>query len=188
MSRVLTRPMASPSSEITGRRSTLCTALKRNASSIGVSGRTMTALASGTMTSAARTFRKSNNDYLGENQQAENVREVCHQQDGDEEPFRPFRQAIQAERSGPTLLYLVTKPHRIDREQPGFNAREKERDGPEQENDDAVDHVAVAPSPSCSGSRQAVFSSSISSIRFRPARRIVTASRGISKRVPEGGR
>ena len=52
MSSVLTRPIASPSSEMTGSRSTLCAALRRNASSIEVSGRDASRLsASGTMTS-----------------------------------------------------------------------------------------------------------------------------------------
>src|SRR5207237_7365302 len=82
-----------------------------------------------------------NDELFGEDEQAEDVGEVRHQQDGDEEALGAFRQPIEAQGGGPSPFHLVTQPDRIHREQAGFDTREEERDRPEQENGEAVDHV-----------------------------------------------
>src|SRR2546423_5193939 len=127
-------------------------------------------------------------EQFSEDQQAEDVGEVRDEENGDEQALRPFGEPIQAQRCRLSLFHLMAQPDRIDGEQPGLDPSEEKRDNPEKEDRESVNHGAVAPLPSCSGSRQAVFSRRISSIRFRPARRIVTASRGISKRGPDGGK
>src|SRR5205085_3497610 len=131
---------------------------------------------------------KGVDEQFRQEEQAENVREVGDEQNGDEKALGPFDEPIEPQGRPASLFHMVAQPHRVDREQTRFDAREEKRDRPEQENREAVNHGPVAPLSSCSGSRQAVFSRRISSIRFRPARRTVMASRGISKRVPEGGK
>ncbi len=43
------------------------------------------------------------------------------------------------------LFDVMAQPHRIDREQSGLDPREEERDRPEAENGESVDHDSVAP-------------------------------------------
>src|SRR5439155_7687586 len=114
-------------------------------------------------------------EHRCQQKQAENVYEIRHQQDGDQEALRLFREAVEPDRRGEVLFYLMPKADRINREQASFDPGKEKRDRPKQENGERVNHGAVAPFPSSSGSRHAVFSRRISSMRFRPARRMVTA-------------
>ena len=107
---------------------------------------------------------------------------------GDEQALRMFEQSIQPQRRRHAAFDVLAQPHWIDREQAAFDSVEEKRNNPATKDDKGDHHAsALAVARRFSGVTGAgCFSSKISSIRLRPARRTVMASRGISSCVPEG--
>src|SRR5207245_7467691 len=120
------------------------------------------------------------NQFARQQQQTKYVGCVRDEQNGRQQPFRVFEQTIEPSGRRYALLQILPKPHWIDREQAAFNPVEEKGNNPATENDEPHDHAAA--------SNTVVFSSRTSSIRLRPERRTVMASRGISSFVPEGGK
>ena len=93
---------------------------------------------------------KGRNEQLREQEQSADVGHVRDQQDGDEQPLRPLRQPLQAKGRGLALLDVMAQPHRIDREQPGFDPGEEKRHRPAAKNEEGVGHDSFASLPVCS--------------------------------------
>src|SRR5260370_6039344 len=100
-----------------------------------------------------------------------------------------LKQWVQSHRGGHTALDVLAEPHGIDREQTAFNSVKEERNDPATNYDKRNRHAAMLllPDGSSASPTTVVFSSKISSIRLRPARRTVMARRGISSCVPDSG-
>src|SRR6266513_3070176 len=120
------------------------------------------------------------NELSRQQEKATYVGRIREEQNGCQQPFRVFEQTIQPPGGWHSVLQILPKPHRVDREQPALNPVEEKRNDPATENDESYDHAAA--------SNAVVFSSRTSSIRLRPERRTVMARRGISSFVPEGGK
>src|SRR6266403_2437079 len=120
------------------------------------------------------------NQFARQQQQTKYVDCVRDEQNGRQQSFRVFEQAIEPSGCRYAVFQILAEPHWIDRKQAAFNPVEEKGNNPATENDKPHNHAAA--------SNAVVFSSRTSSIRLRPERRTVIASRGISSFVPEGGK
>src|ERR1700694_1665645 len=101
-----------------------------------------------------------------------------------------FEQPIQSQCRRNTAFHILAQSHRVDREQAAFDPVKEEGDDPAAKNGKRSHNCFVASSADASSFSLVaiVFSNNTSSMRFRPARRTVMASRWISSFVPDGGR